>query len=288
MADGRNKKSNNFVAGLAKSSLNRAVANRGWDGEFLFIMALAAVLVITLWWTPLLLPFRIYTTAAHEGGHALSAILMGGGVSRVELNWNGSGLAMISFRPNFISQVVIYSAGYLGSVLFGGILLLVIKRADWRRVTLGVIAGLLALMAVLWMRDFESLALAGLGIVLAGGLAWKGPDLAVTFSLFMMALLSSLYSIMDLFFLFMSTSNPFGHGGNDAVFLANATGIPAFVWAISWALLGVLMMVLFVRRAVVRKIPKATAYDPYSSPYAPSKGDNVSPFDRYDDYLGKK
>lgn len=278
----RDKGVSKFLGGFARNRFNQMAAARGLDSEFIVVMAVAALAVFLLWWTPLLFPFRIFTTSAHEGGHALAAILMGGDVSRVQLNWNGSGLAMIRYQPGFIQSVIVYSAGYLGSVIFGGLLLLLAKRPQTRRVTLYAISGLLGVMAVLWMRDLESLALAGIGIALAGALAWKGPNWLVMFSIYVMALLSCLYSLMDLFFLTMSTSNPFGHGGNDAVFLATITNVPAFVWALAWTVLGGFMMFWFVKQAIRKPIPAAS-----KNRFSAAKGD-ASAFDRYDDYLSKK
>lgn len=287
MFDKRDRAANRFFAGLLKNRYNSATAARGLDGEFLLGMTLAIVAVFVLWWTPLLFPFRIYTTAVHEVSHFLASIAVSGTWGDIRLNWNGSGSAQVAFSGT-VSAIIVYSAGYLGSVLFGGLLLLRSKRASTRRQTMMFITFILLIITVLAIRDVTSLLLVGIVGGLSGLTAWKAPDILVTFSIYVLALLSSLYALMDLFFLFMSSTNPFHRGVNDAQLLANITGIPALVWATVWGAVGLFIMFMFVRRAIRRAAP---ADGPgTTSPYTPSRNGSseASAFDRYDDYLSKR
>ncbi len=279
---------NRFFAGLAKNRYNRATAARGLDGEFLFGIVLALVTVVVLWWTPLLFPFRIFTVSAHEVSHALAAYAVGGKADRIELFWNGGGLTYIYGINGWLPAIVTYSAGYLGSVLFGGLLLLQSKRPENRRRILYFISGALLVVTALFIRDFTSLLLVGIAVALAGGVAYKAPNIVVMFMVYVMALLSCFNSVSDLLGLLFATSNPFHTGFNDAVGLQSATGIPALVWALVWGLLGAFMMFQFVRRALVRSAsPKI---GPATRPFSPANNGTAkdSPFDRYDEYLSKK
>ena len=61
----------------------------------------------------------------HEFGHALGALISGGGVENLQINPDGSGFA----RTRGGSRSIILMGGYLGSAIFGNILFLVAARA---------------------------------------------------------------------------------------------------------------------------------------------------------------
>ncbi len=290
MFNERDRGLSRFFGNFAKNRYSKAAAARGLDGEFIIGMVLAAVAVFTLWWTPLLFPFRIFTTAAHEVSHAIAALLTGNSVQKIELFWNGGGVTYIFGVNTTFEAIIVYSAGYLGSVLFGGALLLLAKRATSRRNSLYAIVIGLIIITVFYIRDVQSLLLVVIVGGLAGLVAYKGPNIVVQFTIYVLALLSCLYSLQDLIYLFFANSNPFHTGFNDAVGLEKATGLPALVWSLAWGILGAFMMFQFVRRAI-RRSPANPSGSP-GDPYAPSRNGNNSDkfgaFDRYDDYLSKK
>lgn len=306
MFDKRDSGLNRFFTGLARNRFNNATAARGLDGEFLIGMTLAFVVVFFLWWTPFLFPFRIFTTAVHEVSHAIASIAMSGSSGNIQLFWNGGGVTQVAIGGT-ISAIVIFSAGYLGTVMFGGFLLLASKRANMRRQLLWAITAGLGLMTVMFIRDVTSLLLVLISGGLVGLVAYKGPDIVVTFTVYVLALMSCLNSVMDLFWLITGLTNPFHTGFNDAIGLARYTGIPAIFWAGAWGLLGAFMMFYFVSRSIRRSGALTPEIKPASSsPFAKfgfgtpksngktnhsaaSNGkEDVSPFDRYDDYLSKK
>lgn len=284
--DSRDRGMGKFFGWFARNRYNSLTAARGLDGEFILGILLAMAAVFLLWWTPLLFPFRIFTTAAHEVSHSLASLATAGRAGDIRLFWNGGGVAQVAVNGT-LGAIIVYSAGYLGSVVFGGTLLLLAKRPETRRRTLWAITFGLLVVTLFFIRDFSSLLMVAIVAGLAGVAAWKAPNLIVTFSIYVLALLSSLYSLMDLFWLVVNTGNPFHNGFNDAVGLANFTGIPAIFWAVAWGLVGAFMMFMFIRRAI-RRSPSASGLGK-TSPYAPSRnGMADSPFDRYDDYLSKR
>jgi hypothetical protein len=220
------------------------------DYGFILTAALALVAVLALWWTPVLFPFRIFTTIIHEGSHAAVAIITGGSVKEIKLDWRGAGVTYI--YGGF--DLLVYSAGYVGSTLFGGFLLLMAKRPDTRRNVLYYITGALLLLTAFFVRDIGSLLLIAIVAGLTGLVAYKGPDLVVTFYLFVMAILNVTYALFDLLGLVMASSNPFeslnGRNLNDASMLADRTGVPAIVWAVLWSIVSLWMLWQFVRVAI--------------------------------------
>lgn len=82
-------------------------------------------------------PLRLFVTMIHELGHGTAAILTGGSFLNFEVTRRGAGLAYTSGGSRFI----IIQAGYLGTALFGALLLYLANRT--RRP--GLVASLLGL-----------------------------------------------------------------------------------------------------------------------------------------------
>ena len=223
----------------------------------------AAGLSIVLWFVPyaevLSYPFRIFVTFIHEGGHAIAALLTGNSVQSLSVAMNASGETYTTQGGTF-SQMFVSSAGYLGAMTFGALLLVLIRRAVAARIVLmGSAAVILVLTTIFGL--FKPLvagswgSLSGIpftvfaGIVLAIGLLavarFASPRVA-TFVVSMLAVQCVLNALLDLkTVLFLSS--PFAPSvPNDAVNMANATHIPAIIWAILWILLafGILSIAL--------------------------------------------
>ncbi len=201
----------------------------------------AAALSIILWFVPfaeiLSYPFRIFVTFIHEGGHAIAALLTGNSVQSLSVAMNASGETYTTQGGTF-SQMFVSSAGYLGAMTFGALLLVLIRRAVAARVVLmGSAVIILVLTAVFGF--FKPLlagswsSLSGIPFTLFAVARFASPRVA-TFVLSMLAvqcILNALLDLKNVFFL----SSPFAPAvPTDAVNMANATHIPAIIWAIIW------------------------------------------------------
>src|SRR5882672_7138139 len=103
------------------------------------LLLTAAVISIVLWFIPfaelVTYPFRIFVTFIHEGGHAIAALLTGNSVQALSVATNASGETYTT-QGGLISQVFISSAGYIGSMAFGALLLVLIRKAMAARIVL--------------------------------------------------------------------------------------------------------------------------------------------------------
>src|SRR6187401_686051 len=103
------------------------------------LLLTAAAISVVLWFIPyaevLTYPFRIFVTFIHEGGHALAALLTGNSVASLSVATNASGETYTT-QGGLFSQVFISSAGYLGSMIFGALLLVLIRKAVAARIVL--------------------------------------------------------------------------------------------------------------------------------------------------------
>jgi hypothetical protein len=228
----------------------------------------AAGISVLLWFIPfaevLTYPFRIFVTFIHEGGHALAALITGNSVGGLSVAMNASGETYTT-QGGFISQVLISSAGYIGSMAFGALLLVLIRKAVAARfVLLGSAAFIFALTIIFGLLKpvLSWGALTGIpftlfaGTILAIGLIliarFASAKAAAFFVAFLavQCILNALLDLKTVFFL----SSPFAPAiPTDAVNMAHATGVPAFFWAVLWIVLSLGILWLAMRVYVVSR-----------------------------------
>jgi hypothetical protein len=102
-------------------------------------LLIATAISVVLWFIPyaevLTYPFRIFVTFIHEGGHAIAALLTGNSVQSLSVAMNASGETYTT-QGGLFSQIFISSAGYLGTMLFGALLLILIRKSVAARLVL--------------------------------------------------------------------------------------------------------------------------------------------------------
>ena len=223
----------------------------------------AAGLSIALWFIPfaeiLSYPFRIFVTFIHEGGHAVAALLTGNSVQSLSVAMNASGETFTT-QGGMFSQVLVSSAGYLGAMTFGALLLVLIRKAVAARIVLAGAALLILLLTTIFGLVKPLVAgswgsLSGIpftlfaGIVLAVGLflvARFASARVATFVLSLLAVQCVLNALLDLKTVLFLSSTFAPAVPTDAQNMALATGVPALVWTLLWIALafGILMLAL--------------------------------------------
>src|SRR5438477_10150440 len=98
-------------------------AQHHFDGKLLFALAASAVLGILFWNTWPLYPFKLLVVLMHESGHAAATLLVGGSVDGIRISPDQGGMTYSRFPPSLLREVIISSAGYVGSTVSGGVLL---------------------------------------------------------------------------------------------------------------------------------------------------------------------
>src|SRR2546426_6144639 len=212
-------------------------------------LLVAALISIALWFIPfaeiLSYPFRIFVTFIHEGGHALAALITGNSVRSLSVATNASGETYTSEGGTF-SQMLVASAGYLGAMTYGAVLLVLIRKAEAARIVLLGSAFIILILATVFGLInplFAGGSLSGIpftlfaGIALAIGLvlvARFGSPRVATFVVSLLAVQCVLNALLDLKTVFF-LSSPFSPSvPTDAVNMAHATGVPALIWSIVW------------------------------------------------------
>lgn len=226
------------------------------------LLLTAAVISIVLWFVPfaeiLTYPFRIFVTFIHEGGHAIAALLTGNSVASLSVATNASGETYTSQGGAF-SQMFVASAGYLGSMAYGALLLVLIRKTIAARVVL--IGSAAVVFALTLSYGLIKPVVSGLEwsaipfTLLAGSLLTVGLVLIAKYAsarvasffvsfLAVQCVLNALLDLKTVFFL----SSPFAPSvPTDAFNMQTATGIPALVWSAIWIVTAIGILGLAMR-----------------------------------------
>lgn len=226
----------------------------------LLLTALAAVVVFILWNIPqldfLLYPFRLFVTYVHESGHGTAALLTGGRFAGFEIFPNGSGQAITAGG----SRLLILPAGYLGAALFGAILFYLNNRFHQSK----IIAVILGIGLIIYSILFGHIAILSLIIGTVFGVAlvtlgWKANDYVNGFVLNILAILTGLNAVLDVYQLIGNSGASLGDVRNDAAaFSAEVFFLPAAFWALLWSLIALIMLGVAVYYGVIRPLRRGT------------------------------
>ncbi len=241
-------------------------------------LILAAIISVILWFVPfaeiLSYPFRIFVTFIHEGGHAIAALLTGNSVQSLSVAMNGSGETYTT-QGGMWPQMLVSSAGYLGAMTFGALLLVLIRRAVAARVVLVASAAVVFLLTMIF-GVFKPLiasswtSLNGIPFTLMASVTltiglWAVARFAsarvASFLVSLLAVQCVLNALLDLKTVFFLSSPFAATVPTDALNMANATGVPALIWAAIWITMSIGILVLALRSYVAGR---ARAFPPYS------------------------
>lgn len=203
-----------------------------------------------------LLPIRLLVTLVHEAGHAVALELLGGDVQYVIINEHGGGLTSgrLPAPTSSLDQVIVSSAGYLGTAVVGGLLLEAstrLRRGRIGTVALAVVVVAIGLAWVPWSVEPDAFSAAATGsstgdgrftilvcclaVVALAGLAWQPIVRLRTGAVAVLATAFCLASIDDLRFV-LDLSSRGGH--SDAAAAAAVTSLSSWMWAAIWLVMG--------------------------------------------------
>ena len=224
-----------------------AVRNDGrhWVGLLLIALAL-----VGLWQVPwlgwLVYPFRLFGTFVHELSHGLAAIATGGDFRRFSVQPDLSGLAWSAGGI----RMIVTSAGYIGSAIFGGVLIALHARWLSARTLLLAMAVVFGLLCLLFVRNVFGIVT---GLALATAMLFAGLKLGEVLRdglLKILALQLILDGYNSLFTVFQLSRQGVSH--TDAYTMSQLTWLPASLWAVIWMLASTAILGLVLRFAMKR------------------------------------
>lgn len=197
-------------------------------------------------------PLEIVVTFFHEAGHALTALLTGGSVDRFVLEANGTGYAQT--RGGI--RLLVMAGGYLGATLAGAAIL---RANGLPRIRLFVLEALgvgVAGMVVLYGGDLFT---TGYGLLMAacffgvGRVASEEAEFHLTNFVGVLVGTGALKDLWSLVQIQLGSARVLpaglGHTMTDAEAMAQATGLPAILWALAWGALSIWILGREVDRA---------------------------------------
>ncbi len=206
-------------------------------GHWQLLLILA--LVFALWRTPVVYPLRIFVVFLHELSHGLAGMATGGNIVDISLDPREGGQALIRGGNRFITL----SAGYLGSLVLGALLLVTALRSKFDRPALALCGLALLTVAALWVRSpFALLFCAVTGAVLLAAARYL-PHQVADLTLRVIGLTSLIYVPYDIFDDTIRRSAL----QSDARMLAEEFGGPTVMWGGLWLILSLGVIWLCLR-----------------------------------------
>jgi Peptidase M50B-like len=199
-----------------------------------------ATAALVLWDTFVVYPFRLFVVFLHEISHGLAAVLTGGAIESIGLSFDEGGVCRTRGGWPFL----ILNAGYLGSLLWGALFLVLGERRTRARSVIAAIGVFTLAVTLIYVRT-----LFGFGYGLATGLALLAvaSRLRPAVSEVLLAAIgatSALYAVWD-----VASDVLLRHSGeSDAAALAQLTGLPAGVWGVVWIALSLAVLAWVIRR----------------------------------------
>jgi hypothetical protein len=210
--------------------------------RFLLGFALYFGALWLLWETPVVYPLKVFVVLLHEVSHAMMAVATGGSIDYITLDPRLGGACYCPGGSAFLTL----SAGYLGSLLWGGLLLSAARRSkvksEWVN---GLIGALVIGLTILYVRNGFGLAfgvLFGLGMLFVSRRLGDDVNRPLLLTL---GLTSALYAILDI----KSDILDRPEARSDAFMLAEITGISTAIWGAIWIALALTFSAWLFRRA---------------------------------------
>lgn len=214
------------------------------DTQQLPLLLLGFGAVLLLWNTPVVYPVKLFTVFLHELSHGLAAVLTGGRIVSIKLTADQGGLAATAGGW----ELLVIPAGYLGSMLFGGLILLAAARSRADKPISLLIALTVAAVTLLFVRNLFGFAF---GLAFAAAMAalgrWGGSTLN-DFVLRLLGLTSILYAVIDIYSDLIVRTVPC----SDAVAMSRLLFGPPVMWGVLWMLLALAAAAFFLKLSLGR------------------------------------
>ena len=218
------------------------------DWRQVFILTGLMAPVLFLWNTWAVYPLKILVVFFHEVSHAIAAWATGGSVGGIQLEAAQGGVCQVAGGNAFI----VLTAGYLGSLVWGGIILNLAARTKADKPVAGLL-GVLLLVITAWLVrpvlhfGFLFGALTGVALLASGIYLPQWSNSAL---LKVIGLTSCLYAVLDIKSDILD--RPELH--SDAYMLAELTHTPTLLWGVIWIVIAALLSLRFLATAC-RKVP---------------------------------
>jgi len=198
------------------------------------------VVALALWNTFLLYPIKLFVVMLHEMSHGLMAELFGGDIVNIQIDYRIGGYCRYTVPDSFTGRFMIASAGYLGSLFWGALILLGAVYTDKDRYISAAIGVVLLVLSWFVIKTGETFGIVmTLGFTLFMLLSARFlNDTFHDYFLKFIGMCSCMYVIIDIKNDLIDRTGI----GSDADAIAEMTGVPSLVVGIIWFLLAALVI----------------------------------------------
>lgn len=228
------------------SELNTSVSLSKRSRITLLVSLFATILLYTVPGLGLLAwPLMLLSTLAHELGHGLAALLIGGEFQSFRLHHDGSGVSTTAWPDTALNQAIVAAGGLLGPAALAAVGLWMARSPRRARVYLGLNALLLGLALGLVVRNLFGFAFVGVVAAFTGLVALRASpavnQLVLVFGSIQLAL--SVFSRADYLFTPVARTAS-GQMPSDVAQIAQALWLPYWFWGALCGLLSLLVLVV--------------------------------------------
>ncbi len=210
--------------------VSRSAVMAGW-------IVFAMILFVIGNWI-IFFPLKIFAVFLHEMSHAVATLLTGGKVLEIALNPQEGGHALTQGGWRFLTL----SAGYLGNLVLGSLIMLAACRSRWDKEIATSIGVVMFVLTISYVRGFFALSFAmafSLALIAMG--VW-GHRILCDMALRLIGFYSAFYAVLDIRSDVLQRSELH----SDARMLAELSGIPTIVWGIVWFAISIVVLCVAV------------------------------------------
>lgn len=237
-------------AGLL-GKLKRSVSDVDWMQMGILVALFAGIWF--LWDTPVVYPMKLLVVFFHESSHGLVAVLTGGKVLHLEVSPDEGGMCYTQGGSRFWTL----TAGYLGSLFWGGLILTLAARTHYDRHIALVLGSVTLVVSLIFVRPFFGFG--QLFTVLSGALlvgsGYFLPEMVNDVILRIIGLTSCLYVTLDIKSDIIDRSEL----RSDARMLEENTGIPTIFWGFVWIIVALVASAILL---ILASKPQAQTGNP--------------------------
>ncbi len=214
--------------------------------QSLMLQMMLLCAVFYLWSSPVLHPIKLMVVLFHEMSHGLMALLTGGDVISIVITSDEGGAC----ETEGGIEAAIVSAGYLGSMFVGGMVLYLSRSKQAVPVAFGMLTLLMVAAVATVLRDDYSRTFAS---CLAGGFIFLGfitPPAFGAFFLRAIGTFTCVYSLFDIYWDVLADHGEEVMMMNDATAFSQITGADPHLVGMMWMLASVVFFVVVMKGAL--------------------------------------
>jgi hypothetical protein len=213
----------------------------GTDWRQVAILIGMFLIILVLWNTIVVYPIKLFVVLLHELSHGIAAIITGGSMHMIAISplqggatWSSGGL-----------RLIVLPAGYIGSMLLGGLILVAAARTRADKSISVAIGLIVVLITILYIRNVFGFVFGFIFGALMIVLGIFAPRVINDYILKFIGLTSILYAVLDIKDdLIMRTVR-----GSDAYQMSTIIPLPPIVWGILWIIIDIVVAFIFLKIA---------------------------------------